>query len=82
MLSPNDIDGKSGQPVKDVLVSKHPPMREPGPSAMQDYESVPDFLDLDITQDTVELVAPHLSGSAGPCGLDSVEFKHMLIRHG
>ena len=48
---------------------------------MQDYEYVPDFLDLNITQDTVETIAPHSSGYAGPVVLDSAKFKHMLLRH-
>jgi hypothetical protein len=57
ILYPDDIDEKTGKTVQSVLESKHPNARTPGVDALTDYPSVPDFVDLDITEDSIEIAA-------------------------
>jgi hypothetical protein len=82
ILYPDDIDIKTGKPVIDVLQSKHPEARVPDAEDLQHYNETPEFVDVDITADTVESVARKLSGSAGPGGIDSVGLSHLLLQFG
>jgi hypothetical protein len=82
ILYPDDIDIKTGMPVIDVLKSKHPEARVPDVGDLPHYDETPEFVDVDITADTVESVARKLSGSAGPGGIDSVGLSHLLLRFG
>ncbi len=82
VLLPGDTDEKTGENIFDVLKSKHPAATDPDPSEMEDYEILPDFVDLDVTEDTVEQVARRLSGSAGPGGSDAQALQHWLLRFG
>jgi hypothetical protein len=41
LLYPDDLDQKTQTSVGEVLLDKHPPMRDPGPAAMKDYDEVP-----------------------------------------
>ena len=79
LLAPDDIDEKSGLPVEEVLRSKHPEPRVPLAADFEAYDEVPDFVDVDITDDVVESVARKLSGSAGPGGTDSQHLQHWLL---
>jgi hypothetical protein len=81
-LLPDDLDTKTNEPIIDVLWSKHPDARVPDISVLEKYETLPDLVALDITEDTVEQVARRLSGSAGPGGTDSAAFQHWLIQFG
>jgi len=82
VMLPEEIDNKTGDTVKEVLESKHPNLRVPDISLMEEYETLPDHVDLDITADTVERVARRLSGSAGPGGTDASDLQHWLLRFG
>jgi hypothetical protein len=82
ILYPDDLDEKSGHQVSRVLKDKHPSMRNPGPAAMPEYDSIPELPDLNITAETIETVAGKLSGSAGLSGFDSVALKNLLLHHG
>jgi hypothetical protein len=82
VLLPSDLDSKTNEPVIDVLRSKHPDAKVPDISVLEEYETVPDFVDLDITEETVEQTARRLSGSAGPGGTDSAAVQHWLLRFG
>ena len=80
---PSDIDEKTKEPVGDVLQSKHPDARTPDPSDLEDHDGeLPDFVPLDITEETVATIARRLSGGAGPGGTDSVSLQHWLLRFG
>jgi di/tripeptidase len=57
VLIPEDTDEKTGKKVIDVLRSKHPDARVPDASELENYETVPDFVDLDITNEVVKKVA-------------------------
>jgi hypothetical protein len=82
VLFPDDLDKKTGDRVIDALKAKHPDARVPDASELEDYEEVPDLVDLDITAEVVEKVARRLSGSAGPGGTDAQAIQHWLLRHG
>ena len=82
VLMPDDIDEKSGDSVADVLASKHPDARTPEALSLHQCKITPDFVDVDVTEDTVETVARRLSGSAGLGGTDSHALQHWLLRFG
>jgi len=82
VLSPDDIDSKSGKSVEEVLLEKHPPLRDISPSFLEDYDSVPEFPDIIITDKNVESVAIKLSGSAGLVNFDSIMMRNLLLQHG
>jgi hypothetical protein len=46
---------------------------------MEDYETLPDSVNLDITKEAVEKVAWHLFGSAGPGRFDTQDIQHWLL---
>ena len=81
-VDPEEIDIKSGLPVRDVLESKHPQAVSPPIEELEPYEVVPELPTLDITGDVVEVVAKKMSGAAGPGGTDAVALQHWLLRFG
>ena len=89
VYQPDDLDSKTGRPVLEVLQEKHPDLREPPDigTATGSFEPVDDAdwrkpIPVVITPDIVETVASRLSGAAGVDGVDSVEFRHWLLRFG
>lgn len=67
--------------VKDVLKEKHPPLRKDNIMAanLEEFDSVPDLHGVWITEDTVEVVAGKLHGSAGLTDFDSFMMKEFLL---
>ena len=63
VVLPDDIDEKTGDTLREVLVSKHPELRAPDISTLEEHDTVPDFLELEFTADAVEKVARQLGGS-------------------
>ena len=68
-----------------VLRSNHPALRfldtsqsEAG-SAFEPYLHVSKEVPLQVTVETIEVIANQLLGSAGPSGLDAASFQHLLI---
>jgi hypothetical protein len=82
VLLPDDLCTKSGQPVADVLASKHPDVRSPDVNALPFYEIVPEFIEVDGTEAFVEKTARKLSGGAGLGGIHSYTLKHWLLGFG
>jgi hypothetical protein len=82
LLYPDDMEQKTQTSVGEVLLDKHPQMRDPGPAAMKDFDEVPDFIDLDITIEHVENIAKKMPGPAGLSGFDSSALKNVLLMHG
>ena len=54
----------------------------PDAAALEEYESVPELVTLDITSSTVYVVASKLAGLAGLGGTYAVVLKHWLLRFG
>jgi hypothetical protein len=82
ILMASDIDEKTGASVATVLESKHPEARTPDASHLHTYTELPEFVDIDITDETVEKVAHNLSGSAGLGGTDAKALQHWLLYFG
>ena len=87
MLSPADIDAKTGKPVINVLREKHPDCRTPdlekeGLASFEDYLPPRDGTPLDCDQGTVQEVGNKLSGGAGPSRVDGLAMSHWLLRDG
>ena len=85
VLVPTDTVDESGdQSVLDVLQSKHPDAWTPNtdPSFFPQFDSVPDFVDVHISEKTVAHVAGRLSGSAGLAGADADAVMHYLTHFG
>eukprot|EP00978_Attheya_sp_CCMP212_P005260 scaffold11661_cov30-Attheya_sp.AAC.1 len=84
-MLPIDIDEKSGLPVIDAPHSKHPLARVPEAGDLEDleeYDTLPKFVRVDITDETVEKVVRLLSGAAGPGCTDAMSLQHWLLRFG
>ena len=72
-----------GDQVMEVLRTKHPEARTPTSASLDSYLGRPPELTLvNITEDTVTVVAGRLSGGGGPGGTDSVSLQHWLLRFG
>ena len=70
VLLPNDIDANLGQPVINVLREKHLAPIVLEVEALEYYDVVPEFVPLDITEDTVEQISGQLTGAADPGRID------------
>ena len=79
---PEDIDEKIGNSVRSELLKKHSSLLDPGLESLEDFEEMPEFVDLSITAEHAEKVASHLSGGAGLTGFDSAALKGILLAHG
>jgi hypothetical protein len=81
---PHDLDSKSGCPVIDVLRDMHPNCCVP---LDDDFDAYPDAANLLDTmpvycyEERIAKAAARLSGSAGPCGVETEMLKHRLLRH-
>jgi hypothetical protein len=82
VLEPHTPSGKDDQTVEEALKSKHPETRKPGEEVFHQYDNLPELLDLDLNEKTVEKVARRLSGGAGLGGVNSTFLKQVLLRHG
>jgi hypothetical protein len=57
--------------TKRLAESKHPDARTPDVAALTDYLFLPDLVDLNITEDSIEVTARCLSRGAGLGGMDA-----------
>lgn len=81
-MDPTERVGDSGRTVHDVLVSKHPHPREADLMTLPSLGDLPELVDLEVTETTVDRVARRLHGSAGPSGIDTVTCANWLLRFG
>ena len=82
ILMPGDVGEKTGDLVSEILESKHPVVRDVKISSLPIFESCPELINIEVTEDNVEKVANRLSGSAGPSGIDSMSISHWLLKFG
>ena len=67
----------------EVMRTKHPEARPPTAASLDSYpDRPPELVPVDITNETVTLVAGRLSVGARPGGTDSVSFQHWLLHFG
>jgi hypothetical protein len=57
ILLPNNVDEKSGLIVLEALESKHPHAGIPDIESLPNYANTPDFVDVDICEESVKTVA-------------------------
>jgi hypothetical protein len=57
--------------VLETLKSKHPDVTSPEVSTLHPYSEIPNFNDINVTEDVVESVACRLRGYTGPSSTDS-----------
>jgi hypothetical protein len=82
ILYPDAVDEKSGNTLQSVLESKHLDAPNPGVRALTDYPFLPNFVDLGITKDTIEVTARYLSRGAGLGGTDAHLLQQWLLWFG
>ena len=46
------------------------------------FDSCPELIQIEVTDEDIESVAKRLSGYAGPSGIDSIYMYHWLLRFG
>ena len=86
LLYPNDKCTKNpDKTVRQVLEEKHPALRVPDLAApdcpcFEPYQTVPKAIPVSCSGDAVSKIAPHLSGGAGPSGVDAVALRYWLTR--
>jgi hypothetical protein len=82
VYAPNNVCTKMGCQVLDVLHKKHPGAHIPEELAFDDYANSAELLEaMPITcyEEQISLHAVHLSGGAGPCGVDGTTLKEWLL---
>uniref|UniRef100_A0A7S2EU87 Uncharacterized protein n=1 Tax=Ditylum brightwellii TaxID=49249 RepID=A0A7S2EU87_9STRA len=82
LLQPTDIDLKTGNLVSEVLLGKQPVPSQPPEEALQSYDELPSFININITVDTVERVASRMQGAVSPGGVDSIAWQDWLLQFG
>jgi hypothetical protein len=82
ILHLDDVNVKSGDTVMEALESKHPNALIPDVNSLLNYTITPNFVDVNICEESIEKVAQKLSGSAGIGGTDSHSLQHWLLRSG
>ena len=80
VLSPDNINAKSGRPVIDVLWQKHLAPIIPDVEVLEYSDIVPELVPLDITEDRVKQISRQLTGAAGPGGIDATGLQQWLLR--
>ena len=79
---PDKTDEKLGLTVAEVPASKHPEARTHDASSLNQRTNAPGFVDVDVTEETVEKIAQRLSGGASAGGIDSRALQRWLLRCG
>jgi hypothetical protein len=83
ILLPDNVNEKFGDSDMEAMESKHPNnARILDVASLSRYTITPDFVDVDICEESVEKVARRLSGSVGLGGTDIHALQHWLLRFG
>jgi hypothetical protein len=78
LYAPNNVCTKTGHQVLDLLREKHPGARIPKELAFDNYTNSVELLKampIACYKEQISLRAVHLSGRAGPCGVDGTTLK-------
>ena len=68
--------------MSEVLASKHPIGKDVEIGSLPIFESYPELVNIEVTEDSVDKVVRRLSGSVGPSEIDSVSMSHWLLKFG
>eukprot|EP00957_Ditylum_brightwellii_P109363 8342858-Ditylum_brightwellii.AAC.1 len=72
LLQPTDIYSKISNIVSDVLLRNHPSPPQLTEKALQDYDTLPSFININVMADTVWKFMPCVQGAAGSGDVDSI----------
>jgi hypothetical protein len=84
LYAPDDICTKTGRWVLDVLRKKHPDAHIPEERAFDNYANSMELLEampIACYEEKISTRAVHLTGGAGPCGVDGTTLKEWLLCH-
>jgi hypothetical protein len=84
LFVPDNICTKTGRRVLDVLCKKHLDARIPKERAFNSYANSAESLEtmpIDCYEEQISTQVAHLSGGAGPCGVDGTTMKEWLLCH-
>ena len=79
ILMPGDTDEKTGDLVCDTLKQKNIEGRYVVVENLLLFDSYPEKIQIEVTDENVESVAKKMSGSAGPSGTDPISMSHCLL---
>ena len=68
--------------MKEVLDTKNPIGRHDEISSLPIFESCPELINIEVTEDSVKIVERRLSCSTGPLEIDSVSMSYWLLKFG
>ena len=77
-----DFTGMINETVVSVLEGKHPSKTIPSCDTLETYKDTPIFIPVNITKESVELVARKLSETSGPGGTDSEALQGWILKFG
>jgi hypothetical protein len=84
LYAPNNVCTKTGCQVLDILREKHPDACIPEERAFDSYANSAELLEampIACYEEQNSKQAVHLSGGAGPCGVDGTTLKEWLLCH-
>ncbi len=84
LYAPNYVCTKTGPQVLDILHKKHPGTRIPKECAFNNYNNSAELFEampISCYEEQISISAVHLSGGAGPCGVDGTTLKEWLLHH-
>ena len=80
VMTKDNICTKTGKPVIAVLLSKNLHMATPHVNILEQYNSIPKMIPLDITSTIVESVISKIHGAAGPGGVNIITLQHHILQ--
>ena len=85
VLHPDGVCTKTGQPILEVLCSKHPKLHNPPfndpDGAFEPYPTTPTTVAAVVCYNVIETIAPKLSGSGKPSGVDGNDLGSWLLHY-
>jgi hypothetical protein len=84
LYAPNNVCTKMGLWVLDIIRKQHPGACIPKELAFDDYANSAELLEampIACYKEQIFLYAVHLSGGAGPCGVNGTTLKEWLLHH-
>eukprot|EP00957_Ditylum_brightwellii_P142376 10846860-Ditylum_brightwellii.AAC.1 len=82
LLQPTDINSKTGKLVSKDLISKHPDPSQPPELALEDYDTLPAMMEVDIATNTIMKVAAKMQGAAGPDRANLIVWHDWVLYYG
>eukprot|EP00957_Ditylum_brightwellii_P156114 11883080-Ditylum_brightwellii.AAC.1 len=82
LLQPMYVGSKTGKPVSEVILSKHPAPSQPPKSALKEYDTLPALIEIDMNKNVVQSMAAKMQGVASPGDMDSIAWQDWFLCFG